>query len=235
MQPRAKDFRFAARTSLSGYWGTALLTSFVGVLLGGTSASFSTSGIFEVINNFYYTLPMPFSFDSTALSVLSQILLNWGLVVFLIGGAIELGIWAFFGRINMGERPPFSALFERFALFGKALGLRLFISLFVFLWSLLFIIPGIVASYKYSLAPQLMAEYPQMGIREAVNRSKQLMSGHKGRLFCLDLSFIGWWFLSALTLGILGLWITPYFLTARAAFYLNRTGRAFGIGGPQQQ
>ena len=50
MQPRAKDFRFAARTSLSGYWGTALLTSFVGVLLGGTSASFSTSGIFEVIN-----------------------------------------------------------------------------------------------------------------------------------------------------------------------------------------
>ena len=59
--------------------------------------------------------------------------------------------------------------------------------------------------------------------------------GKRLNYFLFQLSFIGWWFLSALTLGILGLWITPYFLTSRAAFYLNRTGRAFGIGGPQQQ
>ncbi len=233
MQPRARDFRFAARASLSGYWGTALLTCFVGVLLGGIPVSFGTSGILEVFDNLYYTLPAPFYWDSSTLPILSRIFLNWGLAVFLIGGAIELGIWVFFGRISLGERPPFSTLFDRFTLFGKALGLRLFIALFVFLWSLLLFVPGIVASYKYALAPQLMAEYPQMGIREAVDRSKQLMAGYKGSLFCLDISFIGWWFLSALTLGILGLWVTPYFLTARTAFYLNRTGRAFGVGGAQ--
>ena len=75
--------------------------------------------------------------------------------------------------------------------FLKAMGLNLFMALFIWLWSLLFIVPGIIAAYRYRLAPYLMAENPNLGIREAVNMSKELMAGHKWRLFCLNLSFIG--------------------------------------------
>jgi hypothetical protein len=73
---------------------------------------------------------------------------------------------------------------------------------------------------------ELLSIAPQIGIREAVDRSKQLMDGNKGRLFCLQLSFIGWWLLSALTFGIVGLWIMPYMQTAQACFYLELTGRS---------
>lgn len=197
MHPNAKSFRAAARNSLKGYWGWALLVCLVGGILGGAN----TPPAFPV----------------------------WGIVALIVGCVAELGVCAFHTRLNLGQRPPFSSLFERFDIFLKALGLKLFMLLFIFLWSLLLFVPGIIAAYRYSMAPYLMAEYPDMGIIEAVNRSKELMNGNKGRLFCLDLSFIGWWLLSALTVGILGLWIAPYMLTARAAFYLELTGKPFGL------
>lgn len=104
-------------------------------------------------------------------------------------------------------------------------------ALFIWLWSLLFIVPGIIAAYRYRLAPYLMAENPNLGIREAVNMSKELMAGHKWRLFCLNLSFIGWGILSALTCGIGDLWLNPYIYAANAAFYVDRTGRNIPMAG----
>ncbi len=143
----------------------------------------------------------------------------------LLVGAFELGLCTFFCRLVLGERPLFASLFDKFEIFLKACGLYLFMGLFIFLWSLLLWVPGIIAAYRYAMAPYLMAEYPTMGIREAMDRSKQMMDGHKGRLFCLHLSFIGWFMLSSLTFGILLLWIMPYYATAEAAFYMNLTGR----------
>ena len=70
--------------------------------------------------------------------------------------------------------------------------LNLLITLKVIAWSLLFVIPGIVAAYRYSMATYIMAENPGMQATEAIERSKALMDGRKGDLFCLDLSFIGW-------------------------------------------
>ena len=99
-------------------------------------------------------------------------------------------------------------------------------SLFVTLWSLLFIIPGIIASYRYALAPYLMTENPEIGVMEAISRSKELMRGNKARLFCLQFSFLGWILLCILTLGIGSLWLSPYMKAAEAAFYLDVTGRA---------
>lgn len=86
-------------------------------------------------------------------------------------------------------------------------------------WSLLFVIPGIVAAYRYSMATYIMAENPGMQATEAIERSKALMDGRKGDLFCLDLSFIGWALLATLTAGIGYLWLTPYMTVSRAAFY----------------
>jgi uncharacterized membrane protein len=74
---------------------------------------------------------------------------------------------------------------------------------FVALWSLLLVVPGIVAAYRYSMAPFLMADDPDLGALDAINMSKKMMDGHKGRLFALQFSFIGWAFCSMILIGIL--------------------------------
>ena len=151
----------------------------------------------------------------------------------LIGGAIELGLKRYNLDLLTHENPPaFATLFSRFRIWGRAFGLRFMTSLLIFLWSLLFIIPGIVASYRYALAPYLLAENPDMGVMEAIARSKELMVGNKGRLFCLQLSFIGWNLLCVLTLGIGYLWLAPYQNAAEAAFYLEVTGRTNAMPQP---
>ena len=80
-------------------------------------------------------------------------------------------------------------------------------------------IPGIIAAYRYSMATYIMAENPDMKAMEAIEASKQMMSGNKFRLFCLDLSFIGWDILGMITLGIGMLFVRPYQQAAKAAFY----------------
>lgn len=230
MRSSARDFRNAARIRLKGNWGIAILVCIVAALLGGLSGN-PISALSNALNNTYDKIqntPYFAHFAQVMAGMMSfaKVASIWGIITFIIGGAFELGVCTFHTRMSMGERPSFEWLFDRFGIFLKALGLRLFMGLFILLWSILLIIPGIVAGYRYSMAPFLMAEYPQIGIREAVDRSKQLMDGNKGRLFCLQLSFIGWWLLSALTFGIVGLWIAPYMQTAQACFYLELTGRS---------
>ncbi|MBO5999563.1 MAG: DUF975 family protein [Lachnospiraceae bacterium] len=92
--------------------------------------------------------------------------------------------------------------------------------LYTFLWSLLLIIPGIVKAYEYRMIPYILAENPDMPCNEIFARSKELMTGQKWRAFVLDLSFLGWEILSALTLGILGVfYVNPYRLMTNAALY----------------
>ena len=149
-----------------------------------------------------------------------------GVVLFVIGGGIQLGLIRYNLDLLTRENPPaFLTLFSRMSIFGRALGLRLMTGILTALWSLLFVIPGIVAAYRYALAPYLMAEHPEIGVMEAISQSKALMRGNKWRLFCLQLSFIGWGILSTLTMGIGNLWLAPYRNAAKAAFYLELTGR----------
>lgn len=101
----------------------------------------------------------------------------------------------------------------------KLLGLYLWMGLRIFLWSLLFIIPGIIAAYRYALAPYLMFEDPSKGINQVIDESASLMRGFKGELFIFDLSFIGWWILTAVTFGIAGFWVGPYYAISRAGAY----------------
>jgi uncharacterized membrane protein len=93
--------------------------------------------------------------------------------------------------------------------------------LLIILWSLLLVIPGIIAAYRYAMASYIMAQNPEIGALDAIERSKAMMNGNKLRLFCLQLSFIGWMLLSALTLGIGYIFLRPYMQAAYAAFYLD--------------
>lgn len=95
-----------------------------------------------------------------------------------------------------------------------------FMNLYTALWSLLFVIPGIVKSYEYKMIPYLLAENPDMTKEQAFEESRRMMQGQKWNTFVLDLSFIGWKILSGMTLGILGIfYVTPYYYATHAALY----------------
>lgn len=227
----SKEFRALARYRLAGKWGTSILVTFVAALLGGTenrTPDFTTildmGDLPEQVRGGLEPLFAHPLVSSLVTGFLAAGLMI-GLALFVLGSAVELGHHRYYIGLAVGETPDFALLFSRFSVFLKALGLRLYMALFIILWGLLLLIPGIVASYRYAMAPYLMAQYPEKGIRECMEDSKALMPGHKGRLFLLDLSFIGWIFLSLFTAGLGMLWLNPYMAAARAAFYLERTGQ----------
>ena len=100
----------------------------------------------------------------------------------------------------------------------KVWGLFL-MTLFIFLWSLLLVIPGIVKMFSYSMTPYILEEHPELSANEAIDRSRAMMKGHKFDLFWLILSFIGWMILCLFTFGIGYLWLVPYMETSIGAFY----------------
>lgn len=245
------ELRAAGRNALRGHWGIAILVTLVAIILGGgvgvsnnlvsssrsssatNTLGSSNSGSTIGTNDFSTYLGAPINVSpeaslvlSAALSMLGLILVVYLIVIFFIGGAITLGLKLFNIRLVANQhQKPFSTLFERFDIVLKALLLQLAMFFFIFLWTLLFIIPGIIASYRYALAPYLMAQNPGLGVMEAISQSKQMMTGHKGRLFLLELSFIGWVLLCFLTAGIGFLWLFPYINASEAAFYLDLTGQ----------
>lgn len=122
-------------------------------------------------------------------------------------------------NVVRGSDVELNTLGEGFKDCGRILGTMLLSSVYQFLWMLLLIIPGIIKGYSYALTPYLLKDHPELKFNAAIEESMRLMSGNKMRLFLLDLSFIGWFLLGLITFGIAFLWITPYWNTARAAFY----------------
>lgn len=100
--------------------------------------------------------------------------------------------------VRRGERAEYITLFDGFSLVGRIIGLNIVMYIFIALWSMLFVIPGIIASYRYRFALYNLLENPDMGIMEALNRSKEQTYGYKGQLFLLDLSYLGWGLLALL-------------------------------------
>ncbi|MCR5344874.1 MAG: DUF975 family protein [Lachnospiraceae bacterium] len=143
----------------------------------------------------------------------------------IIGGALTVGYMRFFMRGFRDNELEFGDLFSAFDNnFSSTLFMYLLMNLFILLWSLLLVIPGIIASYAYSMAPMILADNPEMGGYEALQASKELMRGKKGKLFLLHLSYIGWILLSIPTLGILMLWVAPWMEAATVAFYEDIKG-----------
>lgn len=130
--------------------------------------------------------------------------------VFLLTAVLNGG-WALYHLgIRRGRKMPFSTLLEGLTFAGKLILLDLVMSLFIALWAFLFVIPGIIAAYRYRFALYNLCENPSVGVMEAIDMSKIQTSGCKWSLFILDLSFLGWLLLSVFTAGILDIWILPY-------------------------
>lgn len=155
-------------------------------------------------------------------SLMISILSNTLIGIIVLGGVLTLGNAFAYLRLHREGRMQFNDLFWGFGSgvqFSATIGVFIKSAVFCFLWGLLFWVPGIIAAYSYSQAYYILADHPEMTGGEAIKASKALMKGKKGKLFCLDLSYIGWILLSMLTLGILMLWVAPRMSAAKAAFY----------------
>ena len=217
----SSDIRYRARQDLAGKWGVAILAGFLAALLGGLVSS-SGGGNFDLDQQEIARLP---DILKTYLLVAASIGAVLGTITLIVGGTVELGYSKFLLKMHDGEDAKVEDLFSQFHRFGDGFCQRLLRALFVALWSMLFVIPGIVKGYAYAMTPFIMAENPEMSASEAITASKELMDGHKGELFTLDLTFIGWGLLAALTLNLGHLALNPYRNAAYAAFYKNLTAK----------
>ena len=210
----AADFRYIAREALRGKWGIAVIAGLVASLLGGLGSDTPEVKLNAVL------------IGSAVYIAIAAVLL--AAVYFVLGSVIEAG----YARFNMDlvdrAEPKIETLFTYFNNWKTTAATRFLKTLYCFLWSLLFIIPGIVASYSYAMTGCILAEHPELTASEAIERSKEMMSGNRFRLFCLHLSFIGWAILCAFTMGIGNLWLNPYRQASTAAFYREISGTERG-------
>lgn len=221
----AKNIRARARANLAGNWGVSIAVAVAAVLLGG------------LITGVSFFPEMKYDFPLDRFPVLAQYVEGWnrgleigslkfnfrsgifGFAAFLIGGVIQIGYADFLLKQHDGQNTNFSDLFSKFDFFGTGFAQRFLRSLYVFLWSLLFIIPGIIKSYAYAMTPFILAENPNLSASRAIQLSEDMMDGHKGDLFILDLSFIGWNLLAAMTMNLGNIALNPYKNASYAAFY----------------
>lgn len=200
----ARDFRALARQALSGKWALAVLTGLVAAILGGTIGSGEagdtvSSRANDVVQDYGWRWDIP-EFVYTILFILASLFTVYVIVCLIFGGAVKLGYAKFNLALVDHKEAKIQDLFSQFDRFGSGFLLNLLTFVFVLLWTLLLIIPGIIAAFSYSMAPYILYENPGMRPYDALRASKELMKGNKWRLFCLGFSFIGWSLLASLPL-----------------------------------
>ncbi len=153
--------------------------------------------------------------------ILSFIPLGSLAVSVIITPAFALSLIRVYLNIFNGGSPEAGDAFSGFDDFWSAFKVNFLVGLFTFLWSLLFVIPGIIKSYSYSMSLYILAENKGKPALECINESKKMTEGHKMDLFVLGLSFIGWALLGTITFGIAYIWVLPYMQTTMANAYYS--------------
>lgn len=145
-------------------------------------------------------------------------------VSLLLIGIVSVGITAFFKTLAREGKASIESTFSPITKdIGDTILLGILYMVFVALWCLLFVIPGIVKAYAYSMAFYLKTEYPDWDWRRCLNESEKLTNGHKMELFILDLSFIGWYIVGSLAFGVGTLWVSSYHQLVRINYYEELT------------
>ena len=147
--------------------------------------------------------------------------LSIGILGLLIAGPLAYGIsYIFLNHARDNQPMKLEELFKGFSSdFGNNFILSLMSTIFIFLWLLLFIIPGIIKAYAYSMAFYVKVDHPEYNWKQCLDESIKITNGHKMELFILDLSFIGWYIVGALCLGIGIAWVEPYKTATKANYY----------------
>ena len=194
------ELKANAKEQLRGKWAVAIATVLVANILIDSDVMYKVSEKFGLIG----------------LSI------SCSLISLFLGGVISVGLCKFLlDMTTKREEPRFETLFSQFNIYLKTLGLNILITLSVFIGTILFIVPGIIVGLMFSQSYYILSEDPSKSITQCIKESVDMMNGHKWDLFYLELTFIGWWLLTAITVGIAGLWVAPYVKVTETNFYLS--------------
>ena len=211
------DYRMLALDALRGKWKTAVLTGIAASALGATIVSSSNSAI----SNSNQAKDIHFNLfaqpnGGRLLAVLLVGIGLWAILQLIVGGAVQLGYAHFNLNLVDGNDAAISDLFSQKDRLWDGFCMKFLQGLYIALWSLLLVIPGIVKTYSYAMTPYIMSEHPSLTANEAITESRRIMDGNKWRLFCLDFSFIGWELLCSLPLYAGGFLVLKYFTGSEA-------------------
>ncbi len=204
----SSNLRALGRNALAGKWQSAIIAVIVYTLCVQLPPAILNT-LFGVDMGELYSMNMGYSYNvgvdgySTVYNSMPAYSPLSGIYSLLVTGAMDLGLTLFFLAMFRRQIVGIGDVFLGFERYGKALGLFLFQGLFIVLWSLLFIVPGIIAAIRYSQAFFILADDPNKGIRQCMDESKMMMRGNKAKYFCLSLSFIGWGILASIPAGVL--------------------------------
>ncbi|MDO4199805.1 MAG: DUF975 family protein [Clostridia bacterium] len=215
-----------AKKQLSKNLGTLILTGLLLGIIKNLPDSFRSFGMTAAISN----LKPPTDLNALAdwfmritlhptYQTFSSISIWIGLAVLLFAPVLTLGVHYVYLKATTEEKPHFSEMFSKMSQFGTAFLTSLLSAIFIILWTLLLIIPGIIAAYSYSMRYYVLADHPDYSAMDAIRESKGIMKGHKFELFVLQISFIWWILLCVVTLGLASLYVIPYMEMAKANFY----------------
>ena len=193
----ASNLRFLGRRALAGSWVEATMVIVIITLCTQIPAL--------LIDTFFgkpRVLHTEIAGEAVDISLGNASALS-GIFTLLVMGAFALGASKYFLALIRRQSHSTGQAFSGFEHFGNALLLMLLYTIFVFLWTLLLIVPGIIAAFRYSQAFYILADDPNKGALECLRLSKEMMRDNKLKLFCVDLSFIGWLILAAIPSGII--------------------------------
>lgn len=188
----------------------------------------------NVLRKYYWpslgTLVIMF-FISGAAGILNFIPVLGSIAMLFISLPLTVGMYSYFlnARKDKADIADIFNMFKGGKLF-KVTGALLWVALFDFLWSLLFVIPGIIKAIAYSMVPFILADNPDIGYKRAIKLSIAMTNGQKADMFVLYLSFIGWFLLGALACGIGTVFVYPYFYATLAELYTKLKEKALNEG-----
>jgi len=209
-------------------WGISIVVSFISNMILSIPII-----ILSMLLGFFLAISLVFISSSNndySFTVFLIIYLIFILIILvtiiLFGPIIYTGLFNFFNKISKGETADISDFFYVFRNFKKIIALGLMVFLRTILWSLLFVIPGIIASYRYSQVYLILLDEPDLSVSEIINKSSKMMDGAKVKYFLLLLSFIGWGILSSFS--VIGVYfLLPYLYTTYINFYENLKENTF--------
>lgn len=207
----------------ANYWKSVIVAFVSTLLIGGTSTA-SSNTVKSKLSNVTITLT-PTELLTILIALLASLFIISVVSILLqifVFNPLNVGCHNFFKENVKTNSADLSEITLGFKNYGKTFVTLFLRDLFIFLWSLLFIIPGLIKSYSYRMVPYIIADEPELSSSEVISRSREMMNGHKFHTFLYDLSFIGWIILSCITAGIVGIfWVNPYILNSNAALYLE--------------
>ena len=246
-----KDVKLKGKTNFkTNYWRSVLSALLISVLAGCSSAasrigSAGSPGVEDTYDEEYNFDEATDTFSDAYNSIpddekgyfwavmagLVLIGLAIAVVFFLLKifvfNPLQVGCYGFFRDNAAGQHPDLGVLKTGFTMYGHTFVTLLLKDIFLLLWTLLLIFPGVIKAYSYRMVPFILRDNPELSATEVITRSRQLMNGHKWNVFVFDLSYIGWFLLGAITLGLVNVfWTEPYRQNANALIYRKLIGEA---------